>query len=274
MGLLAAWAAPAIVRAQSAAPALDAATILRRAILQEEANEQAVEQYAWHERDIERQLTPEGAAGKLIRDDTLDVSQVDGVEYRRRIERNGAPLAAAEQGREDRRLAAFIRKQASPAVRARNLREQEKERQQLHELIEGVPEAFVLTLELPAAPPACACYVIQATPRAGYHAQDHNLDQLHHVAGTIWVDRKSFAVARLDLRLVQSLGFGWLLARIAKGGQVSLREAPVEGHWFPESLTADLRARVLVVKGYNLAVEQTFTDYRAFGASATVKVVP
>ncbi|MGH9482424.1 MAG: hypothetical protein ACRD1L_10080, partial [Terriglobales bacterium] len=69
--------------AQAPAPVLTAAEILRRGIVQEEANEQALEQYAWHERDLERQLQPDNTPGKLESDQTDDVSQVAGVEYSR-----------------------------------------------------------------------------------------------------------------------------------------------------------------------------------------------
>lgn len=263
----------AVRAACQAPPPLNAAEILRRAIIQEEADEQALEQYAWHERDVVRQLQRDNTAGKLERDETIDVSQVAGVEYDRMIARNGQPLSPADQAKQDRKLAEFIRKQSSPQALAKNQHEQAKERSQRRELIEEVPRAFALELEPADTPPVCDCYVIRGTPLPGYHARDRNLDLLHHLAGTLWIDTHSFALVRVDLTIVQPVRYGLVLARIDKGGHLVVQDALVAGHWFPQHVTADLRARLLLVKGYSLALESSYSDYREFHTSIQIKVV-
>ncbi|MGH9482435.1 MAG: hypothetical protein ACRD1L_10145, partial [Terriglobales bacterium] len=180
----------------------------------------------------------------------------------------------AEQAKQDRKLAEFIRKHNTPEALAKNQREQDKARTQRRELIEAVPRAFQLELLPPDTPSICQCYVIRATPLAGYHARDRNLDLLHHLAGTLWIDTRSFALVRMDLTLVQPVRYGLVLARIAKGGHLTVEEAPVAGHWFPQQISADLRARILLLKGYSLALESSFSDYREFRASTKVTVIP
>lgn len=273
-GLLAAVAICLSARlgAQAAAAPPTVVQVLHRALAAAEADNQALEQYAWNERDIVREIGKDGQPGKIESDETIEASQVDGVEYDRTIARNGKPLTPAEQAKEDRKQANFIREQDSPKKRAARLREQAKARRQREELIEEIPAAFEIEMAPAGGAPLCDCYVLRATARPGYRARDKNVELLRHVAFTAWVDRQSYGLVRLRANILQTISLGWFLARIGKGGTLQYDTVPVEGHRLMGSLTGELSARVLLVKGFHLELDVTDSDYRKFGSTAKVLV--
>ena len=159
--------------------------------------------------------------------------------------------------------------------RARHLREQAKEEQEREKLIRAVPQAFELTLTPPPAgdPPPCDCYVIQAVPSPRFRTHDKNLAILHHLRGTLWIDHKTFAMVRMKLRIVQTISYGWVVARLAQGSTLEMTQAPVDGHWFAKSLSGTLAARVLLFKGYHVEFSDEYSNYRRFGSSSRMQVV-
>jgi hypothetical protein len=273
-----AWALGALAAAataQAPAPAaLTPAQILIRAAQVAVTSQRALEQYAWDEREVVRDVEKNGQPGRVRSDETDEASQVNGIEYDRLIARNGKPLPPAEQAKEDKKQAAFIRRESTPKARAKHLREQAKQRRERERLIEAVPRAFELTLVSHAAgdPPLCDCYVIDAVPAPGYKTRDKNLAVLHHLGGTLWIDRATFGMVRMKLRILQPLSYGWVLARIAKGGELEMTQAQVDGHWFPQSLSGTLAARVLLFKGYHLEFTDAYSNYRKFGSSSRITV--
>ncbi len=269
-------AVAAVAAGQAPAPAaLTPARILTRAAQVAVVNQRALEQYAWDERDIVRDVGKDGRPGHVRSDETDEASQVNGIEYDRLIARDGKPLTPAEQAKVDKKAAAYIRRESTPKARARHLREQAKEEREREKLIRAVPHAFELTLVSPPAgdPPLCDCYVIQAVPSPRYRTRDKNLAILHHLRGTLWIDRKTFAMVRMKLRIVQTISYGWVVARLAQGSTLEMTQAPVDGHWFAQSLQGTLAARVLLVKSYHLEFADDYSHYRKFGSSSRLQVV-
>jgi hypothetical protein len=270
---LGAMAATALAQAPAPA-ALTPAQILTRTAQVAVINQRALEQYAWDEREVVRDLKKNGQLGRVRSDETEEASQVHGIEYDRLIARDGRPLTPTEQAKVNKKQAAYIRRESTPKARAMHLREEAKEQKEREKLIEAVPKAFALTLVSPPAgdPPLCDCYVIEAVPSPGYRTRDKNLAILHHLGGTLWIDRATFGMVRMKLRFLQGLSYGWVLARIAKGGQLEMTQSQVEGHWFPQSLEGTLAARVLLFKGYHLEFSDDYFNYRKFGSSSRITV--
>ncbi|MGH9466729.1 MAG: hypothetical protein ACRD1Y_05185 [Terriglobales bacterium] len=254
------------------APPLTPLEVLRRARARALADAAALENYAWHEREIERGLTPSGAPGKVESDDTVAVSQVDGVEYQQLIARDGKPLSAREAAVQAHKSATFIRKHGGAARRAQDERERAKQQKQRRELIEALPRAFDLTFLPPASPPLCDCYVISMTPRPGFHATSSDVKFLRHMAGTMWVERGSFGMRRVEVRVLEPLSFGWVLARIEPGSSFVITEAPVDGHWFESGLTGVVRARLFLVKKLHLLLDDRYSNYQQFAVTTHVQV--
>ncbi|MGH9486473.1 MAG: hypothetical protein ACRD04_02645 [Terriglobales bacterium] len=266
--LTAAFAAGAVI-ASAQAP-LTPLQVLQRAIQRDHADSIAQQQYAWHERDIVTEIGRKDRPGKVESDETDDVSEVDGIEYDRIIARDGKPLSPKQAAKEARKAAAFIRKHNNPKVEAKDLAEQAKERRESRKLIDTFAEAFHLAFTPPSVPAPCNCWGITLAPRKRFHTRDHNLDLLHHVRGTLWISRQNFGMEQANFLVLQTLSLGWVLARIEKGSTFEFKNNLVDGHWFGQSLTGTVNARVLLVKPYHLLLDDTYTDYRRFGVSSRV----
>ncbi len=95
----------------------------------------------------------------------------DGSPYRRLVARGDQPLATVEQQSEKARLAASIEERRRETTEQRQLRiaEWESRRRKQREPMQEVPDAFDFHLAGEQTLDAGEAYVIDATPRPGYH---------------------------------------------------------------------------------------------------------
>ncbi len=121
----------------------------------------------------------------------VDVSEIiplEGTPYERLISRNGKPLDAAEQRREDHKYEKALKERIgeSPRERAERIEKYEKARA----FIDEVPNAYDFKLLGSEAVDGRPAWVVQLTPRAGYipgfaaclHSSAHR--------GQVWIDKQ------------------------------------------------------------------------------------
>ncbi|MGH9525850.1 MAG: hypothetical protein ACRD2F_04185 [Terriglobales bacterium] len=273
--VMAAAAAPLAAQAPTPAPpGLTAEVILRRAARAGDADSQALENYTWLERDREYSLNAHGRGERLVSDKTYWVNQVEGVQYRSWVGQDGHPLSPSQQAEQARKWAAFQKKiaRASPGQRRRAAAKLRRQRQRMERIRALVPEAFVLQLCGIQRTAGGECYVISGVPRPGFHAKDKTLKLLAHFSGTLWIDTRTYALVRARLTVLRPVAIGWILARIGSGGVLDLRQAPVDGHWFPREMKGRLSARLLWVKGFHIRLRQDYFRYRRM--RVTTQVIP
>ncbi len=235
-----------------------------------QSSDTAREQYAWRERDVLSTINKDGQPLRARSDETDAVSQVDGIEYDRVIARDGRMLSTKDAAKEARKAARFIRRHSTAKAKAKDEREQAKQRKQRRELLAAIPQAFTVAFAPDPDPELCNCDVVTLTPRPLYRPPNKDLELLRHVAATVWIERGDFAVVRARFRFLQAVHIGWVLAKIEPGSEFQLQNAPVDGHWFEHSFTGTLVARVLLVKKYHLHVDDSYSDYRKFGVTSRV----
>lgn len=249
---------------------LTAFEVIQRAAARAVLDDAALENYAYHERDIISSPGKGGQPPEVRSDETEAVSEVDGIEYDEVIARKGKPLSPEDAAKQARKAAAFIRKHSGPKAHAKALAEQEREHKQRQELLAAIPDAFDVAFAPEQAPAACYCYAVTLMPRAGYHPRDKNLRLLQHVAATVWVSKGSFATTQVYIHFLQTVSVGWVLARIEPNSFITLTNQYVDGHWFEKSVRGHVLARFLLVKQFNLLIEETCNDYRQFTVSTKV----
>lgn len=269
--LTALLAALAVVSVAAQAPkALTAYQVIQRAAVRAVQDDAALENFAYHERDIISSPGKDGQQANVRSDETEAVSEVDGIEYDEVIARKGKPLSREDAAKQARKAAAFIRKHSGPQAHAKALAEQAKEHRQRQELLEAIPAAFDVVFAPQQAPAACYCYAVRLTPKPGYRPRDKNLKLLQRVAATLWVSKGSFATTQVYIRILQTVSVGWVLARIEPDSFLTITNQYVGGHWFEKSLSGHILARFLLVKQFNLLIDETCSDYRQFGVSTNV----
>jgi hypothetical protein len=266
----------------SGAP-LTAAEVVQRMAEYNRAHADDIEKYAWTERHFTQLLKPGGAIAKT-EDETFEVSVVDGKEYREIIARNGKPLTAAEQAKEDAKFQKKIadERETSPEERARKRQKLERETAQTwaeiprafsFSFVEAVPAAGSdgATGGDPAGDAYDGAYVIQGAPVAGYKASDDTIKMLQHLSGTLWINRQNFALERVQMNVVHPLSFGWFLFRLDSGGQVTLDLAPVgnDRDWMVSRIGIHASGRALF-KHLRMRGTVELTNYREFRVDSRI----
>ena len=92
------------------------------------------------------------------------------------------------------------------------------------------------------------------------------------VAGTLWVDESSRAVARMEVHFADTFKMGGgLLASIQKGSWLIVDQGLVNDEvWLPTSTEAMFTGRVLLFKGFHARSTSRYSDYRKFRSKTSI----
>ncbi len=241
-------------------PALSAMQIVERALAAHRASARALEHYAWQERDRSYRLNDAGKIIKTLSDVTHQVNPFHGVHLSFPIAINGKPLNAQQQASLARAKAKFF-KQLTPARLARIRQGVQHAQNQLQKLEAAIPQAFELRLAGERSEGGRQVYIVQATPNPGYRAPNDNLRMLRHLAGTLWIDRRTFALARARVHVLQAISFDWGLGQLEAGSRIVYSRAPVDKYWFPQSLTLKLTIRKFYLEHLHRENLQDYFNY-------------
>jgi hypothetical protein len=78
---------------------------------------------------------------------------------------------------------------------------------------------------------------------------------------------------KLDAQCIDTVSFGWFLARIHKGSRVVVEQTRVnEEAWLPKHVAVKVDVRLALLKDYNVEEDVTYRDYKKFRTGT--KVVP
>src|ERR1039458_2490192 len=238
---------PAVLAAQ------DAREIVRRSIEAESAGVEAARAYTYLERQETRELDGSGKL-KNLAVHTYDVTLLEGSPYRRLVALNDQPLTAKEQKKEEEKLP-----QSNVARSADWRRKQEKQREPLRE----IPDAFDLRLLPDESLDGHAMWVIDATPKAGYKPKLKSAFFFPKVKMRFWIDRQDYQAVKAGIETLETIAWGGILARLAKGDRLTFEMARVNDEvWLPKAIRITGSARVLLVKGFRGEIEISYSNYK------------
>jgi len=69
-----------------------------------------------------------------------------------------------------------------------------------------------------------ALYVIQGEPKPGYVPRGKNAKFLTKLRGQLWIDQNDYRWVKADLETIDTISFGWFVARLHKGRICMLRK--------------------------------------------------
>src|SRR5207248_1025611 len=103
-------------------------------------------------------------------------------------------------------------------------------------------------------------------PKAGYKPPNIFARMLSHAAGRVWVSEDDYALAKVEIEVIEpiSLGAG-LLAKIQKGSKAAMEFTKVNDEvWLPyhREFTAD--ARLLLLKGMHESEVTDFSNHKKY----------
>jgi hypothetical protein len=242
--------------------------IVQRAVALDHANSMRVREFTYRQRQQERQFDASGKL-KLTTIRTWDISFLEGSPYRRLVARNDQPLSPDERKSEDDRLryTADQRRTEPKADRDKRVGEWERRQRKQREPVLEVPDAFDFKMaaeETVAGEPA---YVIDAAPKPGYQPRSSSGSYLPKMKARFWISKKDSQWLKMEAETLDTIAFGGILIRLAKGSTLSVEQARVDGGLcLPTRFVIRATARVALFKVYRTEIEYTLGDYRRSAA--------
>ena len=252
--------------------------VVRQARANFQRNNSVADQYNYKERQVRRYLDGQG---RVIRTDiaTYDVTRIAGTPWKRLIARNDRPLSPGEERSEQQRVNDEIRKRhnETPDQRAKRLREYQKKKQEREDTAREVLDAFNFEAAGQETVNGFPCQIIAATPRPGYVPHGRIGGILPHLSARLWITTGSNELVKQEANVLESISFGWFLARLDKGGRIIIEQTRVNNEvWLPSrfSLKLDYRAVFKLFRKTNIEQENTFFDYKKFTVDSKVTPLP
>jgi len=256
---------PAVLAAQ------DAAGIVRRALQEDTAAAAVARNYTYLEHQELR--TRDGAKMKVRDSSTWDVTLLEGSPYRRLVARNGQPLSPKEQQQEEEKLRQSIesRRHETDAERQQRIADWHRREERQHEPLREIPDAFDLRFAADETVEGQPVYVIEGTPKPGYKPKTKNAFFLPKVKGRFWITKQGFQCVKLEFQTLDTISWGGIVARVAKGTRVTVEQTYVNGEvWLPKRILVSGSARVLLVRGYTGELSLSYSDFKKFTVDSRV----
>jgi len=235
----------------------DARELVRQSIRNGERSWKESLSYFCIKEEIDRQLGPKGAVRSLD-DDVYEVRPLGyGSFFELHIKHDNEPLSRAEQAKAKQELA---RRQAeTPAQKQRRMANLIAERSYMKE----VPDAFDFKITGEENLPTGPAWVVEATPRPGYHARSRYARMFPNMRGKLWIDKHDVQWVKADAVAMNTVSFGLFIARLSKGSHIVLEQQKLpDGDWVARRIQAKADARMFIFFNHNFEEDIRYTDYR------------
>lgn len=260
------WIAAPPLRANQRLP--DIPALLRQVEKNQQRVEQDREKYSFT--DVEEQQTV-GRDGKVTQRTVrqYDVFFLNGQLIRRLVKKNGKPLSASAQRKEDAR----VRKQVE-----KNERKAQKDQQTSKKAI--TIDVFLRTSRFVnprwVTVDGRKALAFDFVPNHAFRPSSLPERVAHDLRGVMWVDAQAREVVRLEAGLSSPFRVGGgILGSVEKGTTVTLEQKLVDGDvWLPSYSAIDLSARLLLFKKLRMNVIDEYSHYRVFSVKSLNKIVP
>ena len=262
-------AAALILQAQTGA---DPREIVRKSIELDHVNWVRMKDYTWTARETTLHLD---SVGKTTSTDseTWDTLILFGRPYRKQTARNGQPLSTQQQRKEQEKIDRATAKleRESPEERSRHLVDYEKEREKDREFLREIPDAFDFKLLGDDQIDGRGTWVIQASPKPGYRATHSDAKAFSKIEGKIWIDKSEYQWVRVEARTLDTISWGWFLARLNRGATVEFEQTRVNDEvWLPKREVLKGSGKLAALKKISEQQEILWTNYRKFQVDSKI----
>ncbi len=255
------------------AEALDIPALLREVEKNQEKIDQRVADYSYTEKRTEREINDRGEETKTTVKIVEIVRLQGGGGFSRLISENGVPLSAERAAKQDKQ----IQEQVAKYEEAREKREQKKLEAEKNGTAKKKKDDdddlkvadFVRICEFVSPRRERfqdrEAIVFDVRPRPGFRPANRTESIVAKLNGVAWIDPADKEIMRFEARFAEGIKVGGgLLASIRPGATFTFEQARVstDGVWLPHFSQANVSARVLLFKGFNVNVTQEFSDYR------------
>ena len=227
------------------------------------------ENYAGTRVEEETEFETDGRVKKReTREDTF--FYLNGEEMTTLVRKDGKPLSAEEQQKENertqKRIEGIQKRQAKKEAKEEKAKEEGKNDASDDPGIEVFLRAcqFVNPRRERFRGQDVLVFDFEPNPEFKPHKLVEKLAQ--KLAGVVWIDEKAHDVARLEAYFVGDMKIGGgLLANLQKGTSFVFEQAYVNNEvWLPTYEEAHVGVRVLLVKGFKVNEVTRYSDYKKF----------
>lgn len=207
---------------------LSADEIMHRAAAHSESSEvrSSKPNYTYTKHTVTEEMNPNGDL-KERREKVYQVNVEGGLTYAKLVQMNGQNLSAAELRKQQEKETAERQKITESRL---NKKGDDREIFLTTEIVERFQYKLVKETELNGR----ATYVIVFQPKTPKLPIKKMTDRfLNEAAGTIWVDKEEFEVAKIDLQLQSEVAlWGGMIGTLKKGRFTLERTRMADGAWF------------------------------------------
>ncbi|HTW67035.1 MAG TPA: hypothetical protein VME17_20590 [Bryobacteraceae bacterium] len=256
----------------SAAFAQDAREIVRKSVELDQANWVRMKDYTWIARETDRSLDSSGRV-KAEKSEAWETVILYGEPHHRMVERDGKPLSAADQRKEQAKLDKAVAKleRETPEQRARREADYEKQREKDREFLREIPDLFDFKLLGDQKIDGRDVWEISATPRAGAKPKSGDAKALLKIQGKIWIDKAEYQWVRLEAQTTATISFGLFIARLNPGAKLLFEQTRVNDEvWLPKREVVSGAGRLGLIKKVAAEEETTWNNYRKFQVDSRI----
>jgi hypothetical protein len=255
--------------------AQDPREIVRRSVELDQVNWLRMKDYTWTAQETDRHLDSNGKV-QAVESKRWETTILYGEAFRRMLARNGTPLSAGEQRKEQHRLDKETAKfeQETLEERARRLAKLDKDRAKERDFLREIPDAYDFRILRDDQVDGHAVWIIAATPKRGYTPKHSDAKAFARIKGEIWIDKAEYQWVRLEAETIDTISFGWILARLNPGAKLIFEQTRVNNDlWLPKRELVRGSGRVALLKKIALEQEVTWNNYHKFQADSKVVTV-
>lgn len=248
--------------------------LIRQAAGKDVENDKKQRDYTYVEREEEHKRNGKGeVASSEIR--TYDVMMLYGEQVRRLVSKNDRPLPDKDAAKEEEKIQKSIdkRKNESEDERRKRLEKEEKQRADDRKFVGEVADAYNFRLVGVESMNGRDTFVIDADPRPGFQPKLRDAKMLPNFRFRVWIDKAESQWVKLDIQCIETASFGWILARVHKGSNITIELTRVnQDVWLPKHVALKLDARIALFKGLNIDEDVTYRDYKKFRTD--IRILP
>jgi hypothetical protein len=256
--------------------AQDPRAILEKSLRREQRDDELARQYTYLETSTEQEW--KGGQRTKRQTETHEIMSLYGQPYRRLVARDGKPLSAAEQKKEQAKLdkLAAERAKESPAQAERRIARYAEDRRRQRAFLQEIPRAYSFQMAGETTLGGRAAWLIDASPDPAYRATDSRARMLNKFRGRFYVAKEDATLLKLEAEAIENVSFGLVLARLEKGARFSLEKTRVNNElWMPIRIKVDFDARLALLKKIKVDVQIEYSDFRKFQSeSKMIAVTP
>jgi hypothetical protein len=235
-------------------------------------NDKRQRDYTYIERQVQKRVNGKGEV-ESTQVETSEVLQIYGEQVERLIEKNDKPLSPKDAAKEEAKIQKIIdnRKNESESDRKKREEREIKDREDSRKFETEVADAYNFKLVGTEPLGGREAWVIDAEPRPGFVPQMKESKLLSKFRGRVWIDRADLQLAKLDVECLDTVSFGWFLARFHKGTRITLEQTRINNEvWLPLHVAAKIDVRVALLKNFDVELEQAYSDYKKFRSSSKI----